>query len=293
VRLPSIDRVARFADYGFTGGFFLISQLILLWASGYWPNISDAIHESRFSLPTDTSLVGPIITGFAGALALIAVFVVGLLLDLLASAFRSFEMRVFARHLDHNSNWITQLIEAHKAYCGIDYETFQSAFHELSLARQLFAGFEIFMFWKRESRLHYMAAMKLTWGLAQARRYERLRSFFTSYIDVLSGSAQLTLMVDQYSLWRTARAIATSLCICLMEALVLSRWELLSPSNGLSPAGIPVGTLVLYLIIILGTFLSYYFTLGTYSRLCFTIFSLVYVTYDRQNEPLKNVAPAP
>src|SRR5258708_39909840 len=104
----------RFADYGLTGGFFLICQLGLLWALGYWPRFLNELQSLR--LPSDTSLLAPIITGFAGALALIAVFVIGLLLDLLASLFRSVEMRIFARHLDLNSDWITAFIEAPKAY---------------------------------------------------------------------------------------------------------------------------------------------------------------------------------
>jgi hypothetical protein len=94
----------RFADYGLTGGFFLICQLGLLWALGHGKTIFDMLHKG--ALPQEISWAGPIITGFAGALGIIAVFVVGLLLDLLASLFRSLEMRVFARHLSRNSNWL-------------------------------------------------------------------------------------------------------------------------------------------------------------------------------------------
>lgn len=122
-----IDR--RFSDYGLTGGFFLIGQLGLLWALGYSPTTLTGLQPLQ--LPFETSLPAPIITGFAGALAVIAVFVTGLVLDLFASLFRQTEMRIFARHLDRNSGWITAFIEAHKAYCGADYEAFQRAFHEL------------------------------------------------------------------------------------------------------------------------------------------------------------------
>jgi hypothetical protein len=61
-----IDR--RFADYGLTGGFFLICQLGLLWALGYWPSIDPK--QLRALLPSE--IPAPIITGFAGALAVIA-----------------------------------------------------------------------------------------------------------------------------------------------------------------------------------------------------------------------------
>jgi len=60
-----IDR--RFADYALTGGFFLICQLGLIWWVGYWPTINPNAFEKL--VPLDKSLVGPILTGFAGALA--------------------------------------------------------------------------------------------------------------------------------------------------------------------------------------------------------------------------------
>jgi hypothetical protein len=233
-------------------------------------------------LPPDTSLFAPIITGFAGALAVIAVFVAGLILDLFASLFRSMEMRVFAYHLDRNSDWITALIEAHKAYCGTDYETFQRAFHELpSLGRVGLHGAYVFTLWKRESRLRYVAAMKVGWGWGIVRQYERLLSFFTSYIMVQFGSAQLTLMADQYSLWRTARSIAIALYLFLFETFFAFS------------IAVSIETSSLALFVLLGTFLMIYITRGTYSRLCFTLFSLVYVAYDKQIEARKDVKPAP
>ena len=163
-----IDR--RYADYGLTGGFFLICQLGLLWALGYWPRVTPA--QLKALLPSETPLLAPIITGFAGALAVIAVFVVGLILDLLASLWRGMEMKIFARHLDHNSEWMTAFIEAHKAYCGYDYETFQRAFHDPPSRGKRAAA--MFTLWKRESRLRLEAGLKVEWGLGIASQYELL-----------------------------------------------------------------------------------------------------------------------
>jgi hypothetical protein len=275
----------RFADYGLTGGFFLICQLLVLWAFGYGPMILDKLRALRLPLLTEPSLIGPIITGFAGALGIIAVFVVGLLLDLLASLFRSMEMRVFARHLSRNSDWLINVVETHKAYCGTDHETIQRAFPEQPIARQylagLLAGLDVFMFWKREKRERYVAAVKLGWAWGLVRPYERLWSFFTSYIVVLSGSAQLTLLVDQYSLWRTARAIATALQLISAETFLLFFWVAVS-SLVTSPSGLVQPYFLVAVVSLAATSLSMYITLGTYSRLCFTLFSLVYVTYDKQ-----------
>jgi hypothetical protein len=49
------------------------------------------------------------------------------------------------------------------------------------------------------------------------RAYERLWNFFISYVAVLSEPAQLNFYSDQYSLWKTARAIATGLSIISIE----------------------------------------------------------------------------
>jgi hypothetical protein len=271
-----IDR--RFADYALTGGFFLICNLGMLWALGYGPKgipkeLKDLLQSA------DAPLVAPIVTGFTGALAVIAVFVVGLVLDLLASLLRGQEMKIFARHLDHNSEWMTAYIEAHKAYCGADYETFRRVFHEMPtpLAR-LKREFTDPRLWRRENWLE----MKVNWGLGIAPEYERLLSFLTSYVMGQSGPAQLTLMADQYSLWRTARAIAIALWLLAIEAIIVS-----------NILGLLASAVIIFLIswTILG--FSFLIIRGPYSRLCFTLFSLLYVACDKQIVSRKDADPAP
>ena len=275
-----IDR--RFADYALTGGFFLICNFGMLWALGYGPkNIPKELKDLLQS--ADAPLPAPIITGFAGALAVIAVFVVGLILDLLASLFRGMEMKIFAGHLEHNSEWMTAFIEAHKAYCQADYEPFRRVFQELPtpLARLKRDFTDPFRFLRREHRLSFVAEVKVSWGLGiVALQYQRLLSFFTSYIIGQSGSAQLTLMADQYSLWRTARAIAAALYLFMLEAIIVS--------IAVSKEALFIPFLVYPVVGLVSLFIQ-----GTYSRLCFTLFSLVYVAYDKQIVSRKDADPAP
>jgi hypothetical protein len=278
-----IDR--RFADYGLTGGFFLICHLGMLWALGYWPSIRSGL-EGLGVAPT--TLLTPIITGFAGALAVIAVFVVGLILDLSASIFRGEEMKIFARHLDHNSEWMTAFIEAHKAYCRPDYETFRRVIRELPTPglMQIFTSKfwkpEEFKVWKPEKLRRNFEAAKVAWGLGIAPEYERLLSFFSSYVMGQSVPAQLTLMGDQYSLWRTARAIAIALWLLAIEATIIS-----------NIFGLVAAAVIIFLISwpILG--LSILIIRGPYSRLCFTLFSLLYMVCEKQIVSQKNAYPAP
>jgi hypothetical protein len=277
-----IDR--RFADYALTGGFFLICHLGMLWALGYWPSIHSGLE--KLELSPNTPLVASIVTGFVGALAVIAVFTVGLILDLLASILRGPEMRIFARHLDHNSEWMTSFIEAHKAYCGSDYETFRRAIHELPtpFARLKRDFTDPSRLWRREEWCRLVAEAKFNWGFGLAPEYERLLNFFTSYIMGQSGSVQLTLMADQYSLWRTARAIATALCLLSIEAIFV-----------LNIVGSPAWTAAVYPLVICGTTLGVMalITRGTYSRLCFTLFSLLYVACHKLIMSRKDAEPAP
>lgn len=85
---------------------------------------------------TGNTQIATAITSLFGALAIISVFVAGLLLDLLAEyLFRPLEMRVFHRHLVRNRDWLRWLIADHKGYCEPDYEQFGRGFGESSLVK--------------------------------------------------------------------------------------------------------------------------------------------------------------
>jgi len=266
---------SRFTEYGLTGGFFWICQLILLW---YYGKIQWLLTNlPTVQIPSEISQIGSTaITGLVSALGIIAVFVAGLLLDLFAVFFRSMEMRVFDRHLVRNRDWLCRLIADHKGYCAADYEEFERRFGGSSYLKDMLTGLDIFLFWKRERRQRYLAAMKRGWGLGVNRPYERLWSFLASYVVVMSGSSQLSLLVDQYYLWRTGRAISIVLFIVSLEVMFFEVIFFHRPFS----IGLPF--LVLYIFQLALTILMIMIALETYSRLCFTLFALVYVTQDKE-----------
>lgn len=112
-------------------------------------------------------------------------------------------------------------------------------------------------------------------------------SFFTSYIMGQSGSAQLTLMADQYSLWRTARAIAVALYLLTIEAI----FGFIVGIEGLF--AVSKFYLFVWCLAILGLGVTTLIIRGTYSRLCFTLFSLLYMVCEKQIVPQKNADRAP
>ena len=263
---------SRFTEYGLTGGFFWICQLLFLVYTGQAKTLVSYL--STMPQQKMEPWISQIGSTAISALAIIAVFVAGLLLDLLAVYFRPLEMRVFYQHLVRNRDWLGRLIANHKGYCEADYEEFENQFRGKSFAKDLMAGFDVFLFWNRQRRQRYVAVVKGTW---RARPYERLWSFFASYVLVESGSSQLSLMVDQYYLWRTGRAVSISLVILLLEIQFLNYFPSYRSAQ-------PI-LLQLFLPLAL-TILSILITRQMYSRLCFTLFALVYATQDKRNAEL-------
>src|SRR5436305_10290195 len=123
---------SRFTEYGLTGGFFWICQLLFLVYSGQAKTLLSNLSSVKLDPTSWISQIGP--TAIS-ALAIIAVFVTGLLLDLFAVYFRPMEMRVFHQHLVRNRDWLGRLITDHKDYCEADYEEFECRFRETSRAK--------------------------------------------------------------------------------------------------------------------------------------------------------------
>ncbi|HEX9273342.1 MAG TPA: hypothetical protein VGA01_14135 [Candidatus Binatia bacterium] len=291
---------SRFTEYGLTGGFFWICQILFLTYTGQTKILlSNLSNLSTLQRPLDWIL--PISSTAISALAIIAVFVAGLLLDLLAVYFRPWEMQVFHQHLVRNRDWLGRLIVDHKAYCETDYEEFERKFGGSPVAKDRRARFGISLLWNRERRQLYAAARKQRREARKAwkgaRPYERLWSFFASYVLVESGSSQLSLMVDQYYLWRTGRAVSMSLVIVFFEVQYLADWLAVIRANTSSPpvqfpppgqhwySAMPRTFFLLALIT-----LAIMITKKIYSRLCFTLFALVYVTQDKRNVELQKTA---
>jgi len=277
---------SRFTEWGLTGGFFWICQLLFLTYSG-----QRIILLSNLPSKLEPDWILPSVSTAISALAIVAVFVTGLLLDLSAVYFRQWEMRVFHRHLVRNRDWLGRFIADHKGYGEADYEEFERLLSKSSLAKDRKAGFGVSLLWNRQRRRQYFAE---GWGPWKgARAYERLWSFFASYVLVESGSSQLSLMTDQYYFWRTGRAISTSLAILMFEVFLFTfAHSLFSSTDTHTPISPGSFIMSLFPSIITWAVLSVaiMITLGTYSRFCFTLFSLVYVTQAKRTVELAKSA---
>jgi hypothetical protein len=102
----------RFTDYGLIGGFFGLISFTLASLLGF-PKSLVALFEAAINgfsrLPANAA--SPF-AALLGALALIAIFATGLVLDLLAASyFRGIEARIFVGHVQRNQQWLGQLAE--------------------------------------------------------------------------------------------------------------------------------------------------------------------------------------
>jgi len=221
----------------------------------------------------------------------------------------------FARHLDLNSNWMPPFIEAHKTYCGNDYKTFQRVLSEMpSFKEAMKEGWAavpaVYTFWKSESRLRIAATMSKGFvGWRIVPEYERLLSFFTSSVMGHAEPAQLTQMADQYSLWRTARAIATALYLLSWQIMLLLTGTIFKAILSLfnfdllffgrltlhlqAFVTITINYLLLLSLAAISAGITTFIVRGTYSRLCFTLFTLLYLVCGKQTVSDTHMQPKP
>jgi hypothetical protein len=114
----------RWLDYALVGGFFWLWQVALAgvtFGEDAWTGFCTALKGGLDILPGPA--LSPL-TALLGALALIAVFVTGVLLDLLASAWlRSWELMAFTKYLRENKTWLETFVQANRSYIQEDWRT--------------------------------------------------------------------------------------------------------------------------------------------------------------------------
>jgi len=238
----------RFAEFGMTGAFFLISQLgviVFLSSHGEFTILSHhwatAIDTFQRSLPAALQKSSDSLVTVIGV---ICIFITGLILDLIGSYFAFLESIIFSRHIQRNQVWIDALTNQIPGNILNDYREYRDRFGNgfiVSLPR----------LWDR---------------VCLSRAYRNLQAFLFSYVQVFSSVS--AVLDDNMHLWRTSRAISTTMLILAAEVFLI---DALSDRFQF-----------LYFLLIFGV--SALITLRSYSRLCFTLFSLASVTQEMQSK---------
>jgi hypothetical protein len=237
---------ARFADYGLTGGFFLLVSLALFgWllpaeACSLVSSLKIALGSNTFNAPT---ILGTFIAGVFAAAFIVVVFFLGLLLDLLGSMVM-WERKIFRKELRRGKQWMNPVLNMYEEFLGKDFE-------------RLIEGKE--RWYERIFRRRRLLG-----------RYSRVQSIILWHILLRVEPAKLEILSDQFRLCRVAGAIASGLFVSVCGVIVISVGYLLGVE--LEPKRLTIGTLFSLLLLEL----SFFLTVRTYSRYCLNLFSLLF-----------------
>lgn len=242
---------SRFSEFGMTGAFFWIAQLVyfavihdakvLEFAPG-WIEAINQYQPLADKLPqTFVDVASSLLTAFG----IIGIFVTGLILNLLGSYFFLFEDIYFNRHLHRNQGWLDKMIGGCPGAVHDDYIRLRKEF-----------GNRIFV--------PFMQSVKRAQLTSCCTR---VQSFLFSYIHVFGDNGSPDMLSDHVHLWRTARAIGITFWVLAIEILAFGLH-----GSGWATAGTGIALFLL----------GIYTTLRSYNRMCQTLLTLACATYGRQ-----------
>jgi hypothetical protein len=269
---------SRFAEYGITGGFFLLVHTL-----AFVFLFPDMLTDGTEALGTYlTALVNgvppeirPALQSLLIAMALLSVFIVGLLLDILGALLMLFEAWIFQRQLVKNQGWIESFVQSELPHFARDY------FLTLNLAQRInplklaeFAERSRMWLPERRSAGFYLVRVYRNGFRWQRRTQQAFRRLEHALIArVLASGAKIEMLTEQLSICRMSRAIAAALYVLAIElfyAMILtmhqSGWRFFW---GYLWAFVFGG-----LALLIGT--------GAYSRFTMVLFAMVYATIKRE-----------
>jgi len=258
---------ARYAEYGITGGFFLFTTALIFGLA--FPSALIHCADSLGSLLSATLVklpkpAHPAIQGLLVALALLSVFIIGLVLELIGSVFWGIEAYVFLGHLVDNKKWMAKFVQAELPDDGKTY-----TFLADDKKRQEYY------------RAHWRRLLEpiafVMWNSPLRAPFRRLE--FNLIAKVLTSGAKTELLTEQISICRMSRGIATALYAAALLLLTLP----LDPAFARTSLGGWLFLVVIILVILL-PLSAFAITRGAYSRFAFILFSLVYASWKPQTE---------
>ncbi len=253
----------RFTEFAMTGAFFWISQFILFGFvhqeefMSYLPQWMGVLYGYEVMIPQILQVaMGSMLTAFG----LIGIFVTGLIMDLLSAYFTPLERIILNRHLHRNHDWMDKITAECSPTIHEDY---------IQLKENFGTGFVV-----------PPAQTRKRFSLG--RQCRRIQAFLFSYIHVFSNNATSEMLIDNVHLWRTTRAISTTLLFLGFEVLALYFHTSVEPVPNVAAnvADVVYDSELIYSIVVayILFLLSAALTLSAYTRMCFSLFTLACAT---------------
>ena len=131
---------ARYAEYGITGGFFLFTQILILGFAypGLVAHSTDTLTGLLAAIYGKVPIAAqPAIQSLLVALALLSVFITGLLLDLVGSVFVIWEAWIFRKQIKKNAAWIENYFTTEMRDYAEDYKAFLVLSEQINVLGQM------------------------------------------------------------------------------------------------------------------------------------------------------------
>lgn len=276
---------AKFADYGLTGGFAVCGQAALLsWlAPGTTRSIIECVTKALATFFQDLppGLVTPV-SAFLTAVAIISIFFLGLVLELIGSIAVLVEVYVFRSHLKLHRPWLSELLANYGSATVKDVDRIVSEFGQTTGTGKEWRGaWRGIAFWSRSSRQKIAQAWRrATRRFRLLRPFSRIQALLLSYVLAADSAPRLDLLRDHLQLCRVSRAVSAVLFVCSLEVFVgFYRRIFTRPEPSWS---LMFGSLCLALAL-MG--LSRFLTQKAYGRFCDSLFAHVLVlSHKLKNE---------
>ncbi len=222
---------SRLGDYGITGTFFVVAQMtgfVLTDPGGSEQRARDVLKHLDAITSVAPSLSTPL-ASLLTVLALILVFFVGLVIDLLGFYAPSLEVVSFRRRLALHDHWLSPLLATHADFLGADVKRLIDEYHP---APSLVAGLKEALRTPPFSKRYWRIWARNWRAYLVIGGYQRLFSFMVTLALRNAGPSNAEAIRDALGLWRTSRAIATGLVFVAIEVLVLGAVYQRFGSNG-------------------------------------------------------------
>jgi hypothetical protein len=198
---------SRLGDYGITGTFFLVAQVIAFVVvdpvgSSHRANaILDFLQQLVSTAPALSTPLASLMV----ALAIIMVFFVGLVIDLLSFYAPLIEVVAFRKRYEDHRHWLDVLLQRYDVFSKPDVSRLIDEYKPIP-----------------EEKFK---------SLFVIGGYERIFKFLLILALESAEASTAQILRDEMSLWRTSRAVATALVILGVEVLILDffnfRWIIL------------------------------------------------------------------
>ncbi len=172
----------------------------------------------------------------------VCVFATGLLLDLVGSLALVWELSIFRKYLNRNREWIGQLVAKYQEFLGEDFNLISTKPH----------------FW--ELRIRQQPLLLLA-------PFNRIESILISHLVLTADPTRLELVMEQMRTYRIARAVSSGLFVLSIAFFFMPMVE---------GREIARSTVVIYSA---GLILSGFIAHRAYSKLCSSLFSLLFVLH--------------